>query len=137
VNIPYLWILVSALVVTCVTFICARSLPTFRRHIRIIFPLLLLIGSISAISLYRSLAYESGSSTSPDGRFRVVVYRLPYFSPVPGSGGDCPAILRLFDNKGNQLASADLPMIQLAEVNWLPNHLEVHYFQFDLPPPSP
>ncbi len=55
---------------------------------------------------------------SPDGRFRVVVYRLPNYSMTPGSGGDAPAIVKLFDSSGQLLQQDDLDMIQLAEVEW-------------------
>lgn len=135
-NIPYSWLFLSTLVTMLISIQCSRRYPSFNRRFYILVPVLLCCSSVATIVFYRSLAHEASSDISPDGRFKVVFYRLPYFSGTPGSGSDCPAIVRLFDNKGNHLASADLPMIQMAQVTWFPDNLEVGYLQFDLPPPS-
>lgn len=37
---------------------------------------------------------------------------------TPGSGGDAPAIVKLFDSNGQLLQQSDLDMIQLAQVEW-------------------
>jgi hypothetical protein len=125
--------LLGAVVTIFVTIALSQTYPKIQRHYRVVFSLLLLGSSVFTIALYRSMASEVSSQMSPDGRYKVVVYRLPYLSSTPGSGLDAPAILRLFDAAGNRLASTDLPMLQMAEVVWFPGKLEVGYFNFDLP----
>lgn len=79
---------------------------------------LLIIGWTAWYANYRLSATESFHEDSPDGRFRVVVYRLSNYSMTPGSGSDAPAIVKLFDSKGQLLQQSDLDMIQLAQVEW-------------------
>ncbi len=76
------------------------------------------IGWTAWYANYRLSATKAFHEDSPDGRFRVVVYRLPNYSMTPGSGGDAPAIVKLFDSNGQLLQQSDLDMIQLAQVEW-------------------
>lgn len=134
-NLPFSWIIISAMVSAFVTITLSLTYPIIRRYRRRLFTLLLISGIFGTIFFYRSLASEAFSQTSPDGRFKVVVYRLPHSSSTPGSGSDGPAIVRLFDATGHCLASADLPMLQMAQVVWFPRQLEVGYLNFELPHP--
>jgi MFS family permease len=76
------------------------------------------LGGVGWYGIYRLSATEAFHEDSLDGRFRVVVYRLPNYSMTPGSGGDAPAIVKLFDSRGHLLEQRDLFMIQLAHVEW-------------------
>lgn len=91
------------------------------------------LGSIVWYGSYRLSATESFHQDSPDGRFRVVVYRLPNYSMTPGSGGDAPAIVKLFDSGGHLLEQSDLFMIQLAEVQWSKDSVTINdiYWKLD------
>lgn len=132
-NFPFSWIFISAIASAFITITLSLTYPSIRRHHHLFFTLLLISGTLASITLYRSLASEAFSQFSPDGRFKIVVYRLPFSSSTPGSGSDCPAIVRLYDADGNRLATADLPMIQMAEVQWFPDNLEVGHLNFALP----
>jgi len=71
-----------------------------------------------AFVIYRNSGKEAFRDHSPDGRFYVVVYRLPNFSWTPGSSSDAPAIARLCDASGKTLREGDVEMLQMAEVEW-------------------
>jgi hypothetical protein len=79
---------------------------------------------------YRLSAKEAFHEDSPDGRFRVVVYRLPNYSMTPGGGSDAPATARLYDSKGRCLEQGDIEMLQVAYVEWDGDHVLVgpHYW---------
>ena len=99
-----------------------------------------LITSITVLALgwiiwygsYRLSATEAFYEDSPDGRFRVVVYRLPNYSMTPGSGGDAPAIVKLFDSGGHLLEQGDLFMIQLAQVEWSNDSVMINDIYWEL-----
>ncbi|MBL9181564.1 MAG: hypothetical protein JNN17_05445 [Verrucomicrobiaceae bacterium] len=81
---------------------------------------------------YRLSATEAFHEDSPDGRFRVVVYRLPNESMTPGSGGDAPAIVKLFDSSGHLLEQRDLFMIQLAQIEWSTDSVMINDIYWEL-----
>jgi hypothetical protein len=83
------------------------------------------VGWIAWYGNYRSAATEAFHENSPDGHFRVVVYRLPNYAMTPGSGSDAPAVIKLFDSSGHLLEQSDLPMLQLAEVEWSENSVMI------------
>ena len=57
---------------------------------------------------------------SPDGRHRVVVYRLPRTGPVmPGQGSDSPGLIRLEARDGRVLRETRVGMIrEFTGVEW-------------------
>ena len=83
-----------------------------------IFTGMLLLEIAGAYAIYRRSAEEAFRSTSPDGNHVVVVYALPNFSMMPGSGSDGPAIARLYTRSGKQLRQTDVEMLQLATIEW-------------------
>ncbi|HSI65152.1 MAG TPA: hypothetical protein VLE43_18640 [Candidatus Saccharimonadia bacterium] len=81
---------------------------------------------------YRLSAKVAFFEDSPDGRFRVVVYRLPNYSMTPGGGWDAPAIARLFDSKGRCLEQGDIEMLQVAYVEWYEDEVMAGSHLWDL-----
>jgi hypothetical protein len=74
----------------------------------------------------RPMKNEYRSFLSPDGKFRVVVFResmLP--SVMPGQSGDSSGIVRLYDDNGKVLQESKVEMVQLVDsVEWEPgNHM--------------
>lgn len=75
------------------------------------------------------------SEKSPDGRYSVVVYRLP----VPFSfteAGVSPGVVRLQDASGKTLVQKEVPSINaIQKVEWLPGKVAVRpVVEWDLPP---
>jgi hypothetical protein len=66
------------------------------------------------------LDQEYKSFPSPDGKYRVVVFRKSTFpSVMPGQSGDSPGAVRLYDHNGNVLQQAKVEMVQLVDrVDW-------------------
>jgi hypothetical protein len=64
---------------------------------------------------------------SPDGRYRVEVWRFPQDFAMPGQAGDAPGAARLVEiTTGKLLAEAPLDMVQLAgEVHWSNGHASI------------
>jgi MFS family permease len=83
------------------------------------------VGGIAWYGNYRLSATEAFHENSPDGRFQIVVYRLPNYSMTPGGYSDAPAVIKLFDSSGHLLEQSDLPMLQLAEVEWSENSVVI------------
>jgi hypothetical protein len=81
---------------------------------------------------YRLSAKVAFVEDSPDGRFRVVVYRLSNYSMTPGSGSDAPATARLYDSKGRCLEQGDIEMLQVAYVEWDSDEVHVGTHHWDL-----
>lgn len=77
--------------------------------------------------LRRAAASEYRTFQSPDGKYKVVVYRLPEFSRImPGQYGDAPGYVRLYDNSGHVLAQTDVGMVQIADrVTWEKDKVDV------------
>jgi len=67
---------------------------------------------------------------SPDGRFKVLVYRRPgLLAMAPGQSGDAPGRVLLVDARGNVLREAPVEMVQLIEVpEWREDAVEVRPF---------
>ncbi len=78
----------------------------------------------------RSQAGEYRSYTSPDGRFRMVVYRLPMPFQMPGQSSDAPGFVRLYDQRsGRILRQKDVKMVQLIDqFEWSPTNLSIKLF---------
>ena len=68
------------------------------------------------LDLYRTLE-------SPDGRYRVEVWRQPQPFTMPGQSGDAPGLTRLVDASGDMLAEVPVEMVQLVDqVDWSDGH---------------
>ena len=64
---------------------------------------------------------------SPDGRYRVEVWRFPQDFAMPGQASDAPGAVRLVEvTTGKLLAEVPLDMVQLAEdVDWSNGHAAI------------
>lgn len=63
---------------------------------------------------------------SPDGQYRVEIWRQPQGSMMPGQSGDAPGVARLVDRSGKTLGEAPLEMVQLADaVDWSGGHASI------------
>ena len=86
--------------------------------------------------LLRATATEYRTFQSPDGKYRLVVYRIPEFSRLmPGQAGDAPGYIRLYDSSGHVLAETDVVMVQIADrVTWEKDKVNVWLVaEWDLP----
>lgn len=84
----------------------------------------------------RFLEQEYRSFPSPDGRYRVVVFRNTTLrSMMPGQSGDAPGTVRLYDDHGNALKAAEVQMVHLVDrVDWEPHKVTVKFVaDWDLP----
>jgi hypothetical protein len=85
-----------------------------------------ILAGLASIALFcwpilrRASASEYRTFQSPDGKYRLVVYRMPEFSRImPGQAGDAPGYIRLYDRSGHVLAETDVVMVQIADrVTW-------------------
>jgi hypothetical protein len=77
-----------------------------------------------------SKAQEYRSFMSPDGRFKVVVYRISTESAMPGQAGDAPGFVRLYDVRtGRVLEQRDVEMVQLIDqFEWSATNLSIKLF---------
>jgi len=77
----------------------------------------------------RASASEWVALTSPDRRFRLVVYRIPMMFCMPGGSSDAPGYVRLFDNRtGRLLEQKEVEMVQMVgftEVDWSSSQVHI------------
>jgi hypothetical protein len=73
---------------------------------------------------------------SPDGRFEIVVCRLPTRGALPGQSSDGPGVVRLQDSDGRVLKTAHVDMVQLMpDVEWSAARVTIPLIaEWDLPP---
>ena len=74
--------------------------------------------------------------TSPDGEYHISVYRITVFPMMmPGSAGDAPGFVRLYDNYNNILEEQDVDMVQLVDdIEWSEDKVNIKLFaEWDLP----
>jgi len=78
----------------------------------------------------RARAEEYRSYVSPDGRFKMVVYRMPMTTAMPGQAGDAPGFVRLYDQRsGRILQQKDVEMVQLIDqFEWSSTNLHIKLF---------
>lgn len=91
----------------------------------------------AAWTLYPA-ASEYSRFTSPDGRYAVVVHRIPsLFSMMPGHGGDARGFVRLVDGDGRILQEKPVAMVNtISYVEWKPELVHIGLFaDWRLPPP--
>ena len=67
------------------------------------------------------------SFPSPDGRYRIVVFRRSVFpGMMPGQASDAPGTVRLYDHQGEVLREARVEMVQLVDrVDWEPHEVTI------------
>ncbi len=71
-----------------------------------------LVSGLALMAYFRPERYMEHAS--PDGRYSLVVYRTPILFSSPGQAGDAPGRVVLVDNRGEELNSMDVDMVQMA-----------------------
>ncbi len=96
----------------------------------------IVVGLFSALVVGLFVFWAKTSETeyrtfaSPDGRFKVVVYRLnQWFGTMPGQAGDAPGNVRLYDAAtGKVMARKAVEMVQIVEhVTWTATNVDVNF----------
>ncbi len=118
--------------------ICMTKFSKFRKLIIFSLGLVLLtvLLGVGNHFYYRSQAKEYRSYLSPDGRFRMIVYRLPMFMCMPGQSSDAPGFVRLYDQRsGRILQQKDVEMVQnIDRFEWSTTNLYIPLFaDWELP----
>jgi len=90
----------------------------------------LIVGVLVAFGLRarrRSRAEQYRTFASPDGRFEIVVYRIPNRVAMPGQSSDAPGYFQLRDARtGRVLRERTVEMVQLVDqIEWSPTNVEV------------
>jgi hypothetical protein len=90
----------------------------------------LIVGVLVAFGLRawrRSGAEEYRTFASPDGRFQIVVYRIPTGVAMPGQSSDAPGYFQLRDTRtGRVLRERSVEMVQLVDrIEWSPTNVDV------------
>ncbi len=81
-------------------------------------------------------ATEYQTFTSPNGEYNITVYRVRAFPMMmPGSAGDAPGFVRLYNQDNQMLAEKDVAMVQIInDVEWSKNKVYIKLFtEWDLP----
>lgn len=107
----------------------SMSIRTFPRRLMAVLAVLI-VGVLFAFALRawrRSGAEEYRTFASPDGRFQIVVYRIPSRVVMPGQGSDASGYFQLRDARtGRVLRESCVEMVQLVErVEWSPTNVRV------------
>ena len=90
----------------------------------------LIVGVFVAFGLRawrRSGAEEYRRFASPDGRFQIVVFRIPSRVAMPGQSSDAPGYIQLRDTRtGRVLRERSVEMVQLVDrIEWSPTNVDV------------
>ena len=101
----------------------------------------LLFGGVAMMALrwHNCLGSEYRSFTSPDGRFKLVVYawRWDRWGYFPGQSGDRRGYVCLYEiSSGRLLKTKPIAMVQMVDhVTWSPTNVEIRLFaDWRLPP---
>ncbi|HEU0008272.1 MAG TPA: hypothetical protein VFT34_00490 [Verrucomicrobiae bacterium] len=91
---------------------------------------ILVVGVLVAFGLRawrRSGAEEYRTFASPDGRFQIVVYRIPSRVTMLGQSSDAPGYFQLRDARtGRVLRERNVEMVQLVDrIEWSPTNVDV------------
>ena len=75
----------------------------------------------------RSGAEEYRTFDSPDGRFQIVVFRMPSRFSMPGQSSDAPGYVQLRDTRtGQVLQERSVGMVQLVDhIDWSPTNADI------------
>jgi ankyrin repeat protein len=65
------------------------------------------------------------TSISPDGKYVVWVKAEPMLIAMPGQGSDAPGVMTLTDAAGKEINRKRIEMVQLADVQWAWDRVEV------------
>ena len=107
----------------------ARKFPRWLKVVLVVLGVSALMG-FSVHAWYRASAEEYRSYFSPDGRFKMTVYRFPMLAAMPGQSSDAPGFVRLYDQRsGRLLQQKDVEMVQnIDQFEWSPTNLHIKLF---------
>ena len=100
----------------------------FRRAIT---AFLVLVALAAALHYWRRATAEVYHTfTSPDGRYKIVVFRIPRVVAAPGDSGGASGYVRLYDSQsGRVLAQKNVEMVQLIDqVEWSSTNVDIKLF---------
>jgi hypothetical protein len=82
---------------------------------------------VAFMLLRRPQGEEYRRYSSPDGRFQIVVFRIPTSFAMPGGSADAPGYFQLLETQtGRVLREQAVEMVQLADhVTWSATNVEV------------
>jgi hypothetical protein len=105
-----------------------RNMRAFPRWLTMVLAVLL-VGFVAwgLRAWRRAGAEEYRTFASPDGRFQIVVYRIPSRVALPGHGSDAPGYFQLREARtGRVLRERSVEMVQLVDgIEWSPTHVDV------------
>jgi len=74
----------------------------------------------------RAFAVYHSSSPSPDGKYRLVTYRIPMLFAFPGQASDAAGYVQLQDKSGKILNEGYVEMVQIAyEPDWRTGEVQI------------
>ncbi len=78
----------------------------------------------------RARAEEYRSYVSPDRRFKMVIYRIPMDTAMPGQSSDAPGFVCLYDQRtGRMLQQKNVEMVQMIDqFEWSSTNLHIKLF---------
>jgi hypothetical protein len=74
--------------------------------------LLSLVSFWYATGHHNLLASEYKIYSSPDGKYTLVVYRIPLLIAMPGGGSDASGYVRIYDAKGKVLCDQEVSLVR-------------------------
>lgn len=109
--------------------IAPMSTRAFPRRLMVVLAVLI-VGVLVAFGFCvgrRSGAEEYRTFASPDGRFKIVVYRIPSLIAMPGQSSHSPGYFQLRDARtGRVLQERSVEMVQLVDwVEWSRTNVDV------------
>ncbi len=93
-------------------------MSTRKRMVGLVFVGMVVI--LTFILLGRPKGEEYRRYSSPDGRFQIVVFRIPTAFAMPGQSSDAPGYFQLLDTQtGRVLREQEVEMVQLVDrIEW-------------------
>jgi len=101
--------------------------PVFKKLLIGIGVVLFLLGAAAAVGyLWLTRPEVAWTDGSPDGRYRIVVWRVPMLVAMPGQGSDASGFIQLQDSDGRVLREKDVDMVSIVEQpEWSPGKVYI------------
>jgi hypothetical protein len=103
-----------------------------QKFLRRVITVFLVLATLAAATHYwrRATAQVYHTFTSPDGRFKVVVFRIPSIFAAPGDSGGASGYVRLYDSRSGQvLEQKDVEMVQtIDQMTWSSTNVDIKLF---------
>lgn len=90
------------------------SIPRWKSFVVLVVSIALL-----CLSFGRATAEYQKTIPSPDGKYQLIVYRIPMLYSAPGGGGDAPCYVQLQNKSGRILNEGYVEMVNLLDrIDW-------------------